>query len=168
MFDKMGSGLKKALGALPDVDKLIEDFAKNNKKDAKDVTLQQALGAHRKAVERVSHHFKIGFSRFRDDESLAFAAKQAYAQFVFQCFDLLADRALCHAQLLRRLGEALLASAGLEGLECIEGRQAASHSVLQFIRKTRPYRRKDALRERSVCLDNLVNGGRFLMVGSSI
>ena len=100
--------------------------------------------------------------------SLAFAAKQAYAQFVFQCFDLLADRALCHAQLLRRLGEALLASAGLEGLECIEGRQAASHSVLQFIRKTRPYRRKDALRERSVCLDNLVNGGRFLMVGSSI
>ena len=82
--------------------------------------LQQALRAHSQAVERVAHHFQIGSPGVRNDEPLSFAAKQAQPQFGLEALHLLADRALRHAQLVRRFGEALMAGGCLEGLETIQ------------------------------------------------
>ena len=43
--------------------------------------------------------------------------------------DLLADGALSDAELLRGPGEALVPGGRLEGLQCVEGRQAAGHGT---------------------------------------
>ena len=64
MFDKMGSGLSKAVGELPDVDKMIADFATKNKKNASDVTFREAAGlGDKKKWDAAQAEWQDGFDR---------------------------------------------------------------------------------------------------------
>src|SRR5262249_38352846 len=65
------------------------------------LTLQKPLGAHRDAVERITHHGEIVAARLGNDDALAFAIEQLDAESGFKRLDLLAYRALRDEELLR-------------------------------------------------------------------
>ena len=91
------------------------------------VPLQQIFGSQRQPIEGVAHDHEIGLPGRRDDEAAVLAVEQPAAKFGFQRLDLVADGALRHAQLLRRLGEALVPRRGLESLQSVERWQSARH-----------------------------------------
>ena len=68
-----------------------------------------------------------GLAAHREYEALALAIKQSQPQLDLQRLHLMADGALRHRQLVRRLGEALVPRGSLEGFQRIERRQSASH-----------------------------------------
>ena len=86
------------------------------------LSLQQTFGAGGEAVEGVAHHLEIRAPRLGDDEPLALTVEEAKTEFGLKGLHLVADRALRDAQLVRRPGEALVASGGLEGLERVQRR----------------------------------------------
>ena len=100
------------------------------------LALNQALGADGDAVQCIAHDGEVVAAGFGDDQPLAFAIEQLDAELRFQRLDLMADRALRDAQFFGGAREALMPRRGLEGLECVQWRQAAKHE-LPFMRKTK-------------------------------
>lgn len=63
-FDKMAAGLEKAVGKLPDPQKLIDEFAKKNKLDASKVTFREAAGlGDPRAWAQAQAEWQQGFDR---------------------------------------------------------------------------------------------------------
>ncbi len=91
------------------------------------LALQQPLGAAGDAVECVAHDAQVRAPSFGDDEALALPIEELEAKLRFERLDLVADRALRHAQLLGGAREALMARGGLESLEGVQRWQAARH-----------------------------------------
>ena len=87
--------------------------------------------------KRVAHHVEILAPGLGDDQALALAVEQLEAELLLQRLDLVADRALRDEQLLGGAREALVPRGGLEGLQCVERRQARAHRDPDFMRKTK-------------------------------
>src|SRR5688572_24973351 len=95
---------------------------------ARRLTLPEAFGAERDAVERIAQHSEIFTPLLGDDEALPLAREKLEAEFRLERLDLVAHRSLRHAQLLRRARKALVPRRGLESLEGIERRKASQHA----------------------------------------
>ena len=89
--------------------------------------LQQPLRADGDAVERVAHDGEIVAACLGDDETLALAVEKLDREFGFQRLDLMTDRALRDAKLLRRARKTFMPRGGLEGLQGVERWQARAH-----------------------------------------
>ena len=103
------------------------DKAELERELANAISQAQALGADRNSIERIAHHRKIIAARIGDRQALALANEQLDAERRLQRLDLMAHRSLGHGKLLSRAREALAARRSLEGLERVQGRQAAKH-----------------------------------------
>src|SRR5262245_51973282 len=91
------------------------------------LALQQPLRSVGDAIEGIAHDREIGAASLGDDEPLVLTIEQLEPELGLERLHLMADRALGDAQLLGGAREALVASRGLERLECIERWQLARH-----------------------------------------
>jgi hypothetical protein len=91
------------------------------------LALEQPFGAGGYPVKGIAHDLEIGSARLGDDQPLALAVEELQSQLCLKRFDLMADRALRDTQLFGGACEAFVPSRSLEGLERIQGRQAARH-----------------------------------------
>ena len=94
------------------------------------VLLQKIFGAQRQAIECIAHDGEIGLPGGRDHETTVLAGEEPAAKFGLECLDLVADGTLRDAELLCRLGEALVPRRGLKGLQGIERWHPARHGLL--------------------------------------
>src|SRR5262249_45725337 len=77
-----------------------------DRQDARTLALDEALGPDRDAIERIANDDQVLATSFRDDQSLTLTIEKLDAKLLFQSLDLVADRALRHAELLSRAREA--------------------------------------------------------------
>ena len=90
------------------------------------------LELDRRGLELVQQRLdapQVRIGRRRERQSLAFTHEQQRAEFVLQGLDELADRALRHAQLVGRAGEAVVPGTGLEREQARKGGRVGSHSM---------------------------------------
>src|SRR5262249_3411397 len=83
----------------------------------------------------IAGYFEIGAPGLGNEQALPLAPEQLQAELRLERLDLLTDRALRDAQLLRRLGEAQVPCRGLESPDGIERRQAARHGLNTSLEK---------------------------------
>ncbi len=91
------------------------------------VVLMEAPRRPGDAVEGDADLGEIGLRRIGQQQPPADAAKQLEAEPFLERLDLMADRRLGDVELGGRRGKAEMAGRRLEGAQCIEGRQAATH-----------------------------------------
>src|SRR5205085_2624370 len=103
--------------------------------DTRSLALHQTLGADRDAIERVAQNGEVVATGLGDDQALALAIEELDAELRFQSLDLMAHGTLGDAQLLGRARETLVTRRGLEGLQCVQCREATKHGRA-FMRKT--------------------------------
>jgi hypothetical protein len=78
-------------------------------------------------VERRARGVEVALPRGREGDAMPAALEQREIQPAFERGDVAADRALRHAQLLRRAREVAAAGRGFEGAQGVEGWKTARH-----------------------------------------
>ena len=91
------------------------------------VLAQQPVGGEPQIVERGADAGEVILGLRRQGQRAVLADEQADPEFLFQPFDLMADRGLRDVQLGRRLREAQMPGRGLEGAQSVQRRQPGGH-----------------------------------------
>src|SRR5262249_33682574 len=97
--------------------------------------LHQAFGSHGDAVKGVAHNCQVIAPGIGNDQPLPLAIEELDAELRLQRLYLMADGALCDAQLLGGAGEADVSGRGLKSLERVQLWQASRHGF-RVMRKT--------------------------------
>ena len=80
-------------------------------------------------IEALAQGLKVGLSLGGQPQTAIDPVEQRQAEPLLECFDLVADRRLCHVQLPRRLGEAQMAGGSLEGAQGVQRWQTSAPST---------------------------------------